>query len=412
MKKTVSLLAASVLSISLLAGCGSGDNAGGADNGKVKIEFFHYKREAMDTFDKLIEKFEKENPNIDIEQASPPDAGTVIKTRVSKGDVPDIISIGGDMGYNELSKAGVFTDLSKDKVLEKVQPAYIQMLKDITGQEKIYGVPFAANAVGVIYNKAIFNELGLEVPKTWDEFVALSETIQKAGKVPFYHTYKDAWTLLPSFNALAANTQGADFYEQLNKGKVLAEKRYKEAVEKMVVLSKYGHKNQQGVAYNDGNTAFANGESAMYLQGIWAIPEIIKANPDIELGVFPFPATNNPEEIKVISGVDLLYALSAKSEHPKEAKKFIEFMLQDENAKQYIEEQNAFSALMGIAQDNPTVADLKVMMENGAVTDFPDHYIPTGVYPDKTLQTLAQDKDVDSALEKIQKDWEKVQSRK
>ena len=73
MKKTVSLLAASVLSISLLAGCGSGENAGGADNGKVKIEFFHYKREAMDTFDKLIEKFEKENPNIDIEQASPPE---------------------------------------------------------------------------------------------------------------------------------------------------------------------------------------------------------------------------------------------------------------------------------------------------------------------------------------------------
>ena len=264
------------------------------------------------------------------------------------------------MGYNELSKAGVFTDLSKDNVLEKVQPAYIQMLKDITGQEKIYAVPFAANAVGVIYNKVIFNELGLEVPKTWDEFVELSETIQKAGKVPFYHTYKDAWTLLPSFNALAANTQGADFYEQLNKGKVLAGKRYKEAVEKMVVLSKYGHKNQQGVAYNDGNTAFANGESAMYLQGIWAIPEIKKANPDIELGVFPFPATNNPDEIKVISGVDLLYGLSAKSEHPKEAKKFIEFMLQDENAKQYIEEQNAFSALKGITQDNPTVADLKV----------------------------------------------------
>jgi raffinose/stachyose/melibiose transport system substrate-binding protein len=411
MKKTVSLLAVGALSMSLLAGCGSGDSASGGDNGKVEIEFFHYKREAMDTFDKLIEKFEKENPNIDVEQASPPDAGTVIKTRVSKGDIPDIISVGGDMGYNDLSKAGVFTDISDDKVLEKVQPAYIQMLKDITGQEKIYAVPFATNAVGVIYNKAIFNELGLAVPKTWDEFVALSETIQKAGKVPFYHTYKESWTLLPSFNALAANTQGADFYEQLNNGKVLAGKKYKEAVEKMVVLSKYGHKNQQGVAYADGNTAFAKGESAMYLQGIWAIPEIKKANPDIELGVFPFPATNNPDENKVVSGVDLLFGLAAKSEHPEEAKKFIEFMLQDENAKQYLEEQNAFSALKGISQDDPTVSDIKVMMESGSVTDFPDHYIPTGVYPDKTLQTLVQDKDVDAALEKIQKDWEKVKSR-
>lgn len=412
MKKTVSLLVAGALSISLLAGCGTGDDASGNKGDKVKIEFFHHKREGMETFDRLIEKFEKENPNIEVEQACPPETATVIRTRVSKNDVPDIVAIGGDMTYKDLSEAGVFTDVTDDKNLEKVQPSYIQMLKDILGQEKVYAIPFATNAVGIIYNKAIFNELGLEIPKTWDELIAVAEEIQEAGKVPFYHTYKDAWTTLPSFNALAANTQGDDFYSELNKGNILAGERFKEAAEKMVELSKYGHKNQQGATYNDGNTAFAKGESAMYLQGIWAIPEIKKANPDIELGVFPFPATNNPDEIKVVSGVDLLFGIAASSKHPEEAKKFVEFLLTEENAKQYIEEQNAFSALKGITQDDPSVEDLKPSFEKGALTDFPDHYIPTGVAPDKKLQKLVSDGKVDVFLDKIQKDWEKVENRK
>jgi hypothetical protein len=65
-------------------------------------------------------------------------------------------------------------------------------------------------------------ELGIEVPKTWDEFTTVAEKIKAAGKIPFFHTYKDAWTTLPSFNALAANTQGDDFYSELNKGNILA----------------------------------------------------------------------------------------------------------------------------------------------------------------------------------------------
>lgn len=410
MKKTIAILSAGVLSMSLLAGCGGGDAA--SSDGKVKIEFFHHKREGMETIDKLIAKFEKENPNIDVEQASPPEPSTVLRTRVSKSDIPDIIGVGGDMTYKDLSEAGVFTDISDDKSLEKIQPAYVQMLKDVSGLDEVYAIPFATNAVGVIYNKAIFTELGLEIPKTWDEFIDVSEKIKAAGKTPFFHTYKDAWTTLPSFNALVANTQGDDFYSELNKGNILAGERYEEAAEKMIQLTEYGHKNQQGVGYNDGNTAFANGEAAMYLQGVWAIPEIKKANPDLELGVFPFPATNNADEVKVISGVDLILGLAASSKHPEEAKKFIEFLLEEENAKQYIQEQNSFSALSGITQDDPSVADLKASFEKGALTDFPDHYIPTGVAPEKTLQTLVLEKDVDAFLEKLQKDWEKVQDRK
>src|SRR5690606_19505800 len=99
----------------------------------------------------------------------------------------------GDMTYKDLTDAGIFTDVSDDKNLELVQPAYTQMLQDISGKEEIYAIPFVTNAVGVIYNKDIFDEQGLEVPTTWDEFIEVAEKVKAEGQIPFYHTYKDAW---------------------------------------------------------------------------------------------------------------------------------------------------------------------------------------------------------------------------
>lgn len=408
MKKSISLVVTGMLALSALAGCGSKDEASGGSDGKVKIEFLQYKSEAKGTFDELIKKFEQENPKIDVVQSQPPDAVTVLKTRVAKRDLPDVIGMGGDISYADISKAGAFKDLTNDSLLNDVQPAYIDMLKDISKQEKVYGIPYAANANAVIYNKAIFKELGIEVPTTWDEFIAAAEKVKAAGKIPFYFTFKDAWTALPAYNVLAANTQGDDFFKKLDKGETTFAEGHKKAAEMLLTLIQYGHKDQAGKAYNDGNVAFAKGESAMYLQGIWAIPEIKKANPNIELGVFPYPVG----ESKVVSGVDLLLAQSATTKHPKEAKKFIEFLLSDEAAKQYLTEQNAFSAKKGIVQDASEVEGLKASFDKGAVVDFPDHYVPSAVALDKQLQVLTQKKDVGQYLKTMDSEWEKVANRK
>ncbi|KSU82092.1 raffinose/stachyose/melibiose transport system substrate-binding protein [Fictibacillus enclensis] len=406
MKKTISFALTGMLAISALAGCSDSKDA--SSNGKVKIEFLSYKSEAKGTFDELIKKFEKENPKIDVVQTQPPDAVTVLKTRISKRDIPDVIGMGGDISYSDVAKAGALKDVSKDSHLNDIQPAYIDMLKDISKQDKVFGLPYAANADAVIYNKTMFKELGLEVPKTWDEFIAVAKKVQDAGKTPFYFTFKDAWTALPAYNVLAANTQGDDFFKKLDQGKTSFKKDHKEAAEKFLQLIQYGHKNQNGKAYNDGNTAFAKGESAMYLQGIWAIPEIKKANPNIELGVFPYPVGDS----KVVSGVDLLIAQSSTTSHPKEAKKFVDFLFSDEAVKIYLKEQNAFPAMKGYTQEAPELEGLKEKIADGALSDFPDHYVPTAVALDKQLQVLTQKKDVNLYLKTLDSEWKKVADRK
>lgn len=418
MKKIFTILMTSAIAASLISGCAkSGEPAesassnAGSNGKKVELQFLQYKPEAHDTFDNLIKKFEEQNPNIHIVQDNPPDASTVLKTKVASGQVPDIIASGGDNVYAQLARSGVFADFTNSPQLNNVQEAYVKMLNDIAGTDKTYAIPYGVNANGVIYNKKLFKELNLTVPTTWDEFTALCKKIQDAGKLPFYFTFKDAWTTLPAYNAFAASTQGDQFFAKRKANQTTFASGYKEASEKYLQLVSFGQKDNFGQGYNDGNVAFANGESVMYAQGVWAIPEIRKVNPNIELGVFPYPVTNDPGKNKLVSGVDQMLAMSATTKYPEEAKKFIDFLLNPENAKAYVQGVNTFSAVKGVMQDDSSVAELKPVFDKGLVADFPDHYIPSSMKLDQLLQELIAKKDVDNFLKNMDSEWGKAQNR-
>ncbi|WP_202081637.1 ABC transporter substrate-binding protein [Caldalkalibacillus salinus] len=394
----------------LLTGCG-GD--AGNEGGNVTLELFSNKSENMETYEGLIAEFEEQNPTIDIELNAPPEAETVLKTRLTKGDMPDLVAIGGNATYGELARAGVFEDFSGSEFLEHIQPAYIEMINQLVGEAKegTYGVPYASNANTVIYNKDKLEDLGLEVPRTWDEFVNALETAESAGEVPIQFTLKDAWTGMIPWNSVAANIQPENFAAKKSAGEASFQEDYSEVAEKMLTLIKYGHDDNFGVGYGDGNTAFGKGEGVFYFQGNWAIPEIKKANPDINLGVFAMPVTNNPEANKLVSGVDVLLAVNAEADNKEEATKFIAFLLEQENAKQYIDEQAAFSAIHGVLQEDPVMEGIKQNFEEGTITSFPDHYYPAGMQAANLIQAFLIEKNKDEFLTTLDKEWEKVENR-
>ncbi|NWL89242.1 MULTISPECIES: ABC transporter substrate-binding protein [unclassified Paenibacillus] len=418
MKKTISLVLVSALFLMALAGCGSSKNSNESSGNtssakKVELEFFQNKTEAKDSFDALIKKFNEANPNIHVQQVNPPDAETVLKTRVAKKDVPDVIGLGATDTYAQLAKSGIFADLTGDALLNNIQPAYLNMLNKLIGSESAYAIPFTANASGVIYNKAIFSELGLEVPKTWDEFMNVAQKAKDAGKTSIYQTLKDSWTTLVPFNSLSSDIVGIDFYGKRAEGTIKFDSpEFREVAEKQLKLLDFGQKDLFGKGYNDGNAAFARGEAAMYIQGVWAIPEILKANPNVELGVFPFPATNDEAKNKVISGVDTLLAISKNTKHSEEAKKFIDFMLQPDNIQFFIDQQKAFSAVKGVTQSDPSVEGFNAAFESGAIEDFSDHYIPSAVKADTIIQGFLQKKDIDAYVKQFDTEWDKVANRK
>lgn len=100
----------------LLAGCGltglMGCGKQEADTGKTEIEIVSYKKEAVDTFNEIAEKFNDTHDDIHLTIDSPNEAMTILKTRFIREDYPDIIVIGGDMDYSNFLDSDLFADIS------------------------------------------------------------------------------------------------------------------------------------------------------------------------------------------------------------------------------------------------------------------------------------------------------------
>ena len=378
---------------------------------EVNLEFFQNKREAVETFDKLIAEFEKENPDINITQNHVPDAETVLKSRLARNDIPDIMGLGGNFTYGQIADAGILKNFNDASYLKNTQAAYREMLQDLHEGSSNYGVPFTANANTVLFNKAKFAELGLDIPKTWDEFIATAETIKENGGTPFYLTFKDAWTVMVPWNSLAANLQGENFIKKRKENETTFKESYKKVAERMYKLLDYGQNDIFGFGYSQGNQAFANGKSFMYIQGVWAINPILESNPNLNLGAFALPAVNDADENMLVSGVDTVLTMNKNTDHPAAAEKFIKFLLEKENAQFYIDQQMTFSAVENVFQEDPTVVDLKEYFETGNIAPFPDHYYPSGMQVPNLIQGFLHDGNVEEFLETLDSEWNKVQSR-
>lgn len=385
MTKTTRWILISFLLVVALAGCGNKKvrpvvHEENSDE-VTELEFFSSKRENVSSLSTLVDKFNVENPDIKVILDTPADAEIIIKTRMNKDDLPDIIAYGGDNIYTELTAAGSLVDLQDEPYVAKQQSSYQEIVYDISagGKLGLYGIPFATNASGIIYNKDIFKQHGISIPSTWTELMEVCGRLQEAGVTPFELTYKDGWAILPSWNSLAPSIQPEGFIKARKVGEMTFLETHREVLEKYSQIASYGAEDFMNVTYDEGNKRFANGSAAMLINGSWAVSEIKKANPEVDLDMFAYPGTDDISRNKVVSGVDVLLCITTQCKNQEAAKRFIAFLMEPANNSQYINEQFSFSPIAGVVQNNPSVAGLLTDIEQGKVTDFADHYYPSGL---------------------------------
>ena len=388
-----------------LTGCGDSVT----ENGKTKIEMVHYKPEAVKAFEKMEEKFNASHDDIELIIESPNEAMTVLKTRFIKEDQPDIIGIGGDVNYSNFLDADMLKDISDFEGLADIKQAYLDIDKnlEIVPKDGVYAVPYAANAAGILYNKDMFEENGWEIPETWDEFITLLDTIQDFGQLPLYFGFKDTWTCLAPWNAMACDLAPADVCQMVNRGETTFASEYKELAEKIVQLLPYAQENPYAYSYNDACTAFARGESAMYCIGSYAVPQIKSVNPDMNIDSFVFPANDSVQGQYLNSGIDLQFCVMEDCENKEAAYEVLRFMLEDENIQIYLDDQNAVPCKEGDFKLPSMLDGMKEYIEVGKMTDYQDHYYPTEMAVDAMIQTYLMDGDAEAWLKKFDKDWKR-----
>lgn len=403
-EKMISLFLACAMPASLLlTGCADSRE----NSGKIEIELVHYKPEAVDVFEALEEKFNSTHDDIHLTIESPNDAMTILKTRFVRENYPDIIGIGGDINYSYFIDSDILADVSDYPGLADINPGYVDILEglEFVPTEGTYGVPYVANAAGILYNREMFQEHGWEIPKTWDELIELCETIQSEGILPFYFGFKDTWTCLAPWNALAVDLSPSDVCQQVNAGGTTFAAEYRETAEKMLQLLQYGEEGPFAYGYNDACTAFANGESAMYTIGSYAVPQIKSVNPDMDIDSFVMPGSNNVEDQTLNSGVDLQFCVTAACENKEAAYEVLNFLLEDENVQAYLDDQNAVPCKSGDFDLAPNLDGMKEFIASGNMTDYQDHYYPSEMAVDAQIQTYLIEQDVDAFLAKFDTDW-------
>lgn len=396
-KKLTALFLVTALTLSLLlGGCGNGENA----EGKVVIELVQYKPEAVDAFEALEEKFNAEHDDIELVIDSPNDAMTILKTRFIREDNPDIIGIGGDINYSNFLDAEMLMDISDFDGLADIKENYLETNKDLeyVPLDGVYAVPYMANAAGVLYNRDMFEEHGWTIPTTWEEFIALCETIEAEGVQPLYFGYKDTWTCLAPWNAIAVDLCESDIAYQVNSGNASYAEAYKEVAVKTKALLEYAQPTPVAYSYNDACTAFARNQSAMYVIGNYAIPQIKSVNPDMNIGSFVFPASSNADENVLNSGNDLMFCVMEDCENKEAAYEVLRFLLEDENVQIYLDDQSAVPCKKGEFPIAYELEDMSEYINNGIVADYQDHHYPTEMAVDAMIQTYLLD-DSENALD-------------
>ena len=96
---------------------------------------------------------------------------------------------------------------------------------------------------------------------------------------------RQTWNCLAPWNAISVDLAPSDVCSLVNKGETTFTEQYREVAERTLALLEFAQDDPFSYGYNDACTAFARGESAMFVIGSYAVPQIQSVNPDINIAV-------------------------------------------------------------------------------------------------------------------------------
>ncbi len=396
-----------MLVTSLLTGCSGG-------GGPTVITFFQFKPEAQAYFQDLAKQFEKANPNIRVVVDNPADPETALRTRLVKNDVPDVMTLNANGTFGEFASAKIFRDFKDAPVLDRVNPAYLSVIGALGQGDKgeVNGVPFAANASGLLYNENLFAKYDVAVPKTFDELIAAAKKFKAAGVTPFYGMLADAWTAQSPLAPLSSQLQPTDFFPQRFADKTTFAAGWRSTASELAELYEYTQPDPLSKGYEDGTAAFAKGESAMLLLGSYAVPQIRAGKPKFTIGSMALPATNDPARTTLVSGVDVVITASRAGAHPQEASKFIDFLMQPRVMSAYCKAQVAIPTLQGLRNNDPALSGVQSYIDAGKIVGFTDHQFIAAIPLAPLLQTFLLSGNEQRFLGDLDSDWDRVAQRR
>lgn len=366
-KKLLAVLLVTAMSISMLAGCsGKSDTSkedtddgaastevtGGADTSDkaVTLKLFSNlpdRKNGQGLVEQMIiDEYTKEHPNVTIEVEALDEEAYKTKFKAYAMDgMPDIVSIWGQPSFlGEVLDAGILAELNEADYADYGFVA--GSLEGFKKDGKLYGLPRNTDIMSFYYNKKMFEDNGWKVPATYEELLALADTIKAAGMIPVAMDGGDGWPMAIYLTDLLIRIDGKDAAGLINQavsGKDFSDPIFKQATDLLVQTAKAGVF-QTGYDSQDYGTAmnlFTNGQAAMFYMGSWessmALNQDINEEIRTNIRAFTMPPIEGGKgtqtDIAAWNGGG--YAVSAASPVKDEAVKFLNYMYQPDKLSKY-----------------------------------------------------------------------------
>lgn len=326
--KISALMGASVLSMLLTASAVQAQQSGNLqfliDNGPQSVA----------VAEAWVAAYTEKNPDVTIDIEVRPGGGegdNIVKTRLATGAMADVFFYNSGSLFQAINPVQNLLPVTNEPWQAGIQESFKSV---VSAGGEVYGTPFApAMGGGIFYNKPIYEELGLEVPKSWDEFMANNEKIKAAGKVAVIQTYGETWTsqlfvLADFFNVLAAEPDFAERFTA-NQAKFATSPAALRGFEKLQEVYEGGYLNADfgAATYPDGLRMVATGEGAHYPMltfGIGAIAETVPDNLN-DVGFFAQPGDSAESNGLTTWMPDSVY-IAKSTQNPDLAKDFVGFI--------------------------------------------------------------------------------------
>lgn len=327
-------------------------------------------------YEESARAFESLRPGVTLRLYGDPRIADKLRVRVIDGSLPDLM-LPRDVLIPALARAGRLRDLTPHldgpnwegdaRWGDTFLPGAFDTWR-IDG--RVYGVPVSYACWTLFYNRALFRTHGWSVPRTWDEFFALCETIQAAGVAPIsltgvYGNYPDA-ILRSAFYNLA----GGEAWRALNAGEPgwRSDPRYVRAAGVLQrITQQFTLRGWEGATHTAAQLAFVEGRAAMVVSGSWMLHELGNRIPaGFEIGAMNFPVfadgVADPTTIQVAT--DSLFAFATGDpERERAAIDFLRFLTSGARAEAFVRRVGAPAAIRGV----PLAAFPEGMRETAAL---------------------------------------------
>jgi len=385
LKKSLARLLTGTMAVSVLVGCSVfADNgtAAAASGEPVKLKLITWTNEATTkVLDELDKQFTEKNPDITVEITAV-DSATypqLVQTRVAAGDVdiiaqqqfvpnPDFTKGLDKPAFQQYIENGDFLDLTDQEFVSKYDANAIKDSASFNG--KVYAIPMSRTSYnGVFYNKKMFEDNGLSVPQTWDEFIKACDTLKEAGINPITVAGKDGWPVTAvATNAIVSTVisdSGAYVKGLWDGSKKFTDEESLEIFKRIGQFASYCEPGAMGIDYASVPGRFAAGKAAMLADGAWQAPQIAAANPDLQFGYFPLPPTEKGSDAAQLRGkYDTLFAASGKSKNTDAILKWMAFISDEANYTTFINAIAMESTMPSVQSSDAFLKELAPMSKN------------------------------------------------